>query len=281
MKILITGATGFIGSNVMEYLLEREYSVTGCCRNMPEKNREHYILCDLTKEQPNLKADILIHAAAIDPINRNRELRFQDYFNSNIVATKNILEYAQKYGIKKIIYLATVSSFGTVENVLNESSPHNAPNDYGLTKYVAEKLIMDSNIPYEILILPGVVGNGCKDNWIMKTIKTLYANETYEYHNGGGWFNNILDVEDLCVFIEKLLTEESKKSETYLLGSSEKIRVGEMIYFLKEYLQSKSEVVCKDTQSKSFYLDVSHALNHGFLSKPIREILIKVCNQIN
>jgi len=280
MKILVTGATGFIGSNIMEYLMTKKHSVVGTCRKMPEKNVNNYILCDLAKEIPDIDADILIHTAGMDPINKNRELCFQDYFDNNVIATKNIIEYARNYGVKKIIYLATVSSFGEIENVLSENSPHNEPNDYGLTKYVAEKLIKDSGISYNILILPGVVGNGCKDNWIMKTVKTLYADERYEYHNGEGLFNNILDVEDLCKFVEMLLIDEFKEAETYLLGTSEKIKVKDMIFFLKEHLQSKSEVICKNVENKSFYLDVDCAINAGFSSKPIREILIKACNQI-
>ncbi len=276
MKILVTGVSGYIGSNLIEYLSSRGYMVYGCCRTLLGRKDGKYIICDLVKELPDIEVDVIIHTAAMSP---SKDVGFNDYFDNNVMATRNILKYAKDYCVKKIIYLGTVSSYGIVDCVLREDSPHNNPGDYGLTKYISEQLVRNSKIPYDILILPAVVGKGCRDNWIMKTAKMICDNKDFTYYNGEGFFNNILEIEDLCKFIEKLLLE-SEKSDTYLLGTGEKMTVREVITFLKGRLASDSQLKTTKESKNSFYLDISKALSVGFTSKSIIEILNEVCKEV-
>ena len=185
-KILVTGASGFIGSHVMDYLDKDGYIVYGCCRTQTKKRM--VVTCDMSRELPDMKADAVIHAAALSP---SPGVTFNDYFENNIIATRNLIKFAKKSHVKRIIYMAAVSSYGRVNGILREESPHNNPDDYGLTKYVAEQLIRSSGIPYYILILPGVVGKGCRDNWIIKSARTIYRNQDFTYYNGEGKFNNM------------------------------------------------------------------------------------------
>ena len=277
MNILVTGTTGFIGSHIMSYLNSKGYDVYGCVRSQEKKMNNKYVVCDLENETLNfdMDIDVVIHTAAIYPFDY---LKFNDFFSSNVMATRNVLRCAKMKKIKRIIYMGSVVSYGQVIGVLREDSPHNNPNHYGLTKYVAEKLIRDSGIPYYILILPGVVGKGCRNNWIMNTAQKLYRNEDITYYNGKGLFNNILEVQDLCRYVEQLL-EETTESETYLLGSNEKIRVEEVLGFLKDRLSSNSRLLCDECGRNTFYLDISKAVSNGFYSKPIKDILEAVCEE--
>lgn len=279
LKILITGATGFIGSNIMQYLEKQGHIVFGCGRKQAEQPNDRFFVCNLAQEilDLDLDIDVIIHAAAMTS---SENTKYQELFINNCLVTMNVLSYARQQKVRRIIYMGTVSSYGEVDTVLREDSPHNNPNDYGLTKYVAEKLVRDSGIPYYTLILPGVVGKGCNNNWIMNTAQTLYNNEDLIYYNGSGAFNNILEVQDLSIFVEHLLRDESNKTATYLLGSSEKISVDNVINFLKDRFFSKSQLYCNGHGSNTFYLDVNRALSHGFSPKPIKDILEIVCKEI-
>lgn len=277
MKILVTGANGFIGSNIMRHLSNSGYTLFGCGRKPGKQEDDRYFICDLTKDSLNLDVDVIIHTAAISP---SLKTSFKDYFDNNVMSTMNLLKYAKRYGIKRIIYMGSVSSYGEAKDALRENSPHNNPNDYGLTKYVAEKLVRDSGIPYFTLVLPGVVGMNCKDNWIMNTAQTLYSNQTLVYYNGQGMFNNILEVQDLCQFINKLLEEDLNKSETYLLGSSEMMTVEEVVCFLKDKFSSTSLLFENRQNRNTFYLDVSKAVCNGFSPKPITKTLEIVYDEI-
>lgn len=277
MKILVTGATGFIGSNILKYLHNGGYTLFGCGRKQLEQTNYKYIVCDLTNDSLNLDVDVIIHTAALNP---SPNISFTDYFDNNIVTTMNLLKYAKLHDIKRIIYMGAVSSYGEVKDVLRKNSPINNPSDYGLTKYVAEKLVRDSGIPYYTLILPGVVGMNCGDNWIMNTAQTLYSNQTLIYYNGQGMFNNILEVQDLCQFINKLLEEDLGKSETYLLGSSEMMTVEDVVRFLRDKFFSSSLLSEIQQNRNNFYLDVSKALYDGFSPKPIKNTLEIVCDEV-
>ena len=191
-----------------------------------------------------------------------------------------MLEYAKFHNVKRIIFIGSVVSYGEVNGVLREDSPHNNPNDYGITKYVAEQMIKSSGIPYYTLILPGVVGKNCRDNWIMNVAEALYSNKPVTYYNGQGLFNNILDVQDLCAFIEKLLIENMNKSETYLLGSSEKMTVENIVCFLKDKFSSASQLYSDNQKRNAFYLDVGKAVSDGFSPHPIRDTLVVVYQEV-
>lgn len=278
MTILVTGASGFIGSNMTKYLNNSGYDVIGCGRTLVKQQGMKYILCDWSKNIPEIKADVIIHTAALCP---SADKSFYDYFENNILATRNVIEYAKKHHVKRILYTGTVSSYGDIERVLREDSPHNNPNCYGLTKYVAEQLIRDSNIPFYILILPGVVGRGCGNTWIMKAAEAIYNNEDFTYYNGSKWFNNMLEIEDLCKFVSKLLKRETKESNTYLLGTDEMMIVDDVIAFLKKRLSSSSKIWNSMESKASFYIDICKAKNAGFSSKAIIEILDEVCQEVS
>ncbi len=278
MKILVTGASGFIGANILRYLKERGYNTYGCGRRQIEQKDDTYLVCNLAKEFPDFPADIIIHAAAVSP---SADVGFYDYFDNNVLAVRNILQYAKTCGAKRLIYTAAVSSYGKVDGVLREDSPHNHADGYGLTKYVGEELVRNSQIPYYILVLPGVVGKGCRDNWIMNTARQIYNNQNVTYFNGDGMFNNILDVTDLCRFISTLTEGENNCSETYLLGAKDKIKVKDVVEFLKESLGSKSQLTCVEKSGNSFYLDISRALNAGFSPKSVKEILVDICEEMS
>lgn len=277
MRVLVTGANGFIGHSLTEYLENKSYIVYGCGRKVSKWQNNRYFACDLTRELPNIEVDVIVHTAALGP---SANTRFQDYFDNNVQATLNILEYAKQQKIKRIIFLGAVSSYGTVDKVLKEDSPHNEPGAYGLTKYVAERLVKDSGIPYHIMILPGVVGRNCNNNWLINTTLTLCRHEKLLYYNGGGLFNNIVEVQDLCAFLEKRIEDDESISETYLLGNTEIMTVDEVIWYLKKRLSSKSYLEKQDIPMNAFYLDVGKAVSAGFRSKPMKKILDIVCEEV-
>ncbi len=278
MKVLVTGASGFIGSSVMKDLKERGYNVYGCGRRQVEQKDYTYIVCNLAEEIPDFASDIIIHTAAVSPFSG---VEFRDYVENNILAVRNVLQYAKGCGAKRLIYTAAVSSYGKVDGVLREDSPHNDMGEYGLTKYVGEQLVRNSGIPYYVLVLPGVVGEGCRNNWLMNTAGQIYNNRNVTYYNGNGMYNNVLDISDLCQFIGMLMERKSDDSETYLLGARDKMKVKDVVEFLKENFASDSQLFQGGKNGNSFYLDISRALEAGFSPKTVKEILAGICQEIS
>ena len=128
MKIIITGGCGFIGSHLVEKLVEHNNEIvvidnlsTGRLSNIENfKDKVIFVESDLSinndiwiKHFEN--TDKVFHIAALADIVPSIEDP-SGYFNSNVQATLNVLEASRKYGIKKFIYAASSSCYGIPDN---------------------------------------------------------------------------------------------------------------------------------------------------------------------
>ena len=152
MKILITGAAGFIGSNLCEYMLEKDYSVvgldnfaTGHAHNL-EDFKDHpnfsFIEGDIRNIETCIQAtqniDYVLHQAALGSVPRS----LLDPITSNEVNVNgflNMLEASKKNGIKRFVYAASSSTYGDSKALPKVEKNIGKPlSPYAITKYVNE-----------------------------------------------------------------------------------------------------------------------------------------------
>lgn len=151
-KILLTGASGFLGINTRDFLLEKGYFVVGVGRKDIDIkiNNYKYIRADLSNEVEFLKFDMdfdyIVHCAALS----TDDAFFNDYRKSNIVLTKNLVDFAKKNrNLKRIINISTPSIYfncDSKENVCEKDIFGDFVNCYAETKYEAEKIIRNSKL---------------------------------------------------------------------------------------------------------------------------------------
>lgn len=143
MKILVTGCTGFIGSKLIDLLLEEDHHISCLSRTdvCPNKNRVNHLQHDLSK-QLNYSVlpsslDCIIHLAALMPgATKNSKM-----FLINTFSTLNLLEYGEKIGIKIFIFVSSGAIYGYNNKPLSEKSPINPLDFYGLSKSQSELLV--------------------------------------------------------------------------------------------------------------------------------------------
>lgn len=152
MKYVITGGAGFIGSHLADYFFKKKKKFiildnlsNGKISNI-HKYKKNFIKCDLSKkgkwQNKISKNDVIIHLAALADIVPSI-VNPEDYFNSNVVGTFNLLETARKVGAKKIIYAASSSCYGLTKKFpTNEKTKLSLEYPYALTKYLGEELAM-------------------------------------------------------------------------------------------------------------------------------------------
>jgi nucleoside-diphosphate-sugar epimerase len=112
-KVLVTGAGGFIGRIVAEYLGHAGYDVTGLIRTLPKgKLPFKYFAHDLVHPlQISEHFDAIVHTVA----SVGYDYDFQTFKANNIDATANMAEFAKAKGIDRFIYLSSTSAYGRVE----------------------------------------------------------------------------------------------------------------------------------------------------------------------
>lgn len=151
MKFLVTGGAGFIGSNIVEELLKRGYSVrvldnfaTGKRENLKEFNNDvELIEGDIRSfhivQQAVKGIDVILHQAALPSVPRS----IKDPITSNevnVVGTLNILEAAKDAGVKRVVYASSSSVYGdNPELPKHEAMIPNPLSPYAVSKLAGEK----------------------------------------------------------------------------------------------------------------------------------------------
>lgn len=148
MRILVTGVTGFIGSNLVKRLLKEGWKVKALVRAKNnyatiKKLGVDIFIGDITDSKSVQEAtkgvDVLFNCAAALPYHRFPD---KDYWEVNVKGVENILKACYKSGVKRVVHISTVGIYGrTGKMALNEEALPK-PNDiYSKTKFEGEKLV--------------------------------------------------------------------------------------------------------------------------------------------
>lgn len=152
MKALVTGGSGFIGSNVCKMLHEKGVEVrvfdnlsSGYKENIEDLDIQ-FIHGDILDRDAISKAcegvDVVFHLAA--SVGRQRSLDYPQLDSEiNLIGTVNVLEGMRAHGVMKIVYSSSAAIFGELLSPeIDENYPQNADSPYGVSKLAAEKMIL-------------------------------------------------------------------------------------------------------------------------------------------
>lgn len=161
-KTIVTGGAGFIGSQLVDVLLEKGHNVvvldnfsTGRTQNLENvANKIQLIECDISQpgQWQNIFDNVLnvFHLAALADIVPSIE-NPDTYYQSNVNGTFNVLEACRKHNVKKIVYSASSSCYGIPDEYPTQETAEIRPQyPYALTKYFGEQLVMHWCQIYEL-----------------------------------------------------------------------------------------------------------------------------------
>lgn len=153
-SVLVTGVTGFLGKNIAIDFIHKGFDVIGIGRNPSVVDELEGYGLDIKKADirdiNQLKnvfknIDYVVHSAALS----SPWGKYSDFYETNVIGTKNVLEYAKDAGVKKFIHISTPSiyfDFSDKEMIKEESElPQKFCNYYALTKHMAERLVDKAN----------------------------------------------------------------------------------------------------------------------------------------
>ncbi len=173
MKVLVTGATGFIGSHLAEELSKRGYDVT-CLVRKPSRLKwlegldlafKEGDCLDADSLTPALKgADAVFHLAGL-----TKGRRPDDFYRANTAGTENMLKAAEKAcpDLKRFVFMSSLSAVGPSRNgrPVDEETEPKPVSDYGKSKLKAEAAVLkySAGMPITIIRPPAVYGPRDRD----------------------------------------------------------------------------------------------------------------------
>ncbi len=277
---LVTGVSGYMGGYFAQYLSENEFTFVGTYNNHKCSGTYSTVKCDLSKNiDIDGKFEVVIHCAGLQPYSSpyfesGRIPSFNEYKLRNIDAMKNIIEYAKRSGVKKIINISTIGVYGEIRNeIMNEDTPMVNVDDYGATKYAAELLLKESGIEGISLRLPGIIGKGARGIWAASAMEKMMHDEDMHVYSPEFITKNFVWIRDLAKFIVKLIDMNGWKYNELVLGCREGEKVIDIVQYMKEMIGSSSEIIIEEGVRKSFCIQADRAFEMGYETMKPLEII--------
>lgn len=242
-KVLITGGAGFIGSHMVDKLLENNYSVvvldnlsSGVEDNLPKSNKLKLYKINIEKDGLEEifyteKPDYVIHLAAQTRVNYSI---FNTYFDAdiNIMATIRLLDVCKKYNIKKFIAASSAAVYGNPEYLpISEDCATEPMSPYGLSKLTMEKYIQLSGIPYIIFRFSNAYGprqKSSKESGVVAIFdKAMKEKEPINIYGNGSQIRDFIYVEDIAKICVKAL-ESDVQNEIINFSTNKGVNINEL-----------------------------------------------------
>ena len=262
-KVFVTGACGFIGSNLIDRLLKDGYKVVGWDNLSTGRieflndalNNANFTLIEGDNLNVSALSEAMIGCDVVFHLAANADVRFglnhpSKDLNQNTIATFNVLMAMKERGIKKIIFSSTGSVYGE-SNIV--PTPENAPfpiqtSLYGASKVACEALIQAYSEGYGfesyIFRFVSILGERYTHGHIFDFYKQLIEHPEYLNVLGNGTQRkSYLYVQDCIDAMLHVLTLNSQdKVNIYNLGTNEYTQVNDSVKFIIEHLNLNPEI---------------------------------------
>jgi len=256
MKILVTGSSGFIGSHLVEYLVEKGYKVVafdrynsnssyGWLENSIYKKKIKFILGDIRDYDSVNKAmkgcHCVMHLAALIGIPYSY-ISPTAYLKTNVEGTLNVLESAKNLRLKQVIVTSTSEVYGTaIKKKLSEKSELKAQSPYAASKIAADQLSLSYyrsfGLPVKIIRPFNTYGPRQSARAVIPTIITQALLKNKIKIGNLDATRDFLYVEDLCSAYEKILKSNKFLGEVINVGVDSEISIKKLILKIAKILK--------------------------------------------
>ena len=231
-SIVITGATGFVGVNLQNYLKTSHEIESISVRYQ-------------ANQQLEIKEDAIIHLAG-KAHDLKKVSQPSDYYEANYELTKQLFDAFLISEAKVFVFMSTVKAVADeVKGILSEDEIPNPKTHYGIAKHQAEQYILSQSLPEEkrvYILRPCMIhGPGNKGN-----LNLLYQLVSKGLPWPLGAFENqrsFLSIDNLCFVIKELLDNTSIPSGVYQVADDTALSTNELIQLSGKSLDKKSRIL--------------------------------------
>jgi UDP-glucose 4-epimerase len=260
MHIFITGIAGFLGSNLAEYYLKKNFKVSGCDNliggsldNIDQKkinffkaNCEDFeMMKKITKN-----VDILCHAAAFahEGLSSFSPVLIT---NNNVTGSVSVFTAAIVNKVKRIVYCSSMARYGNIKIPFREEDELKPVDPYGVSKVAAENILKilskTHGVEYNIAVPHNIIGPTQKyddpfRNVVSIMINLMLQNKKPIIYGDGSQKRTFSDIDDCIYCLDKLLTDPQIISQVVNIGPDEEfISINELYHLLSNKLKFNLE----------------------------------------
>ena len=252
-KILVTGASGYLGSHLSKALAKSGYNITALCKSMPNSESwkslmENIVVGDIRDSnlfsRPSMKHfDIILHLVSLD---HHRSNGSSDLVMSiNVEPIWKILEKYTKSGLKKFINFSTVHVYGQLPfKIIKENFPIAPKNIYSMTHSISENICSyyNNNSPTDCLNLrisncygsPVLRKSKCWSLVVNDLCRKAFKNNIISLNTDGSPQRDFIHINDVISAVKILIEKQTKsKMNSYNLAMSRTKTIYEISYKIK------------------------------------------------
>lgn len=266
MNVLITGGAGFIGSHIVDILVNNKFKVrvldnliSGDINNLP--NNIEFIKGDIRDKKIVSLAlqdiDYVVHYAALINVAKSM-IDINEYHDVNINGTFNMLLESKNNNIKKFIFASSSSVYGDNNNIEQSENDILSPlSMYAITKMIGEKYCKFFNEAFNLETIslrqfnvygPRQNPNGDYAAVIPKFIEKVKSNISPYIYGDGNQSRDFIFVEDIANFILKILLDKKIKlnGDVFNIASGKAIKINEVLENIKKNYNSNISPIYMD-----------------------------------
>ena len=260
MRVLVTGAAGFIGASLYMYLVDRGYEVVGVdsyrCPSrlllsiLRERSLEVHrvdVLDRVMLMNVARYTDAIVHLAAFINVDESMSEPYK-YINNNVMGTASVLEVGREAGVKKFIYISSAAVYGEpLELPIKESHPTRPSSPYGYSKLMGEYLVRMYaelyGVDSVVLRLFNVYGFGQSGEYagvIPRFIERVSRGKSPIIYGDGEQTRDFVHVEDVCRAVELALSYNGSY-DVFNVGSGRAVSINELAWLVINEFQAEVE----------------------------------------
>jgi UDP-glucose 4-epimerase len=260
MHIFITGIAGFLGSNLAEYYLKKNFKVSGCdnliggtLENI-DQNKINFFRADCedfeTMKKIMKDVDIVCHAAAYahEGLSSFSPVLIS---SNNVSGSVSVFTAAIVNKVKRIVYCSSMARYGSIKIPFRENDELKPVDPYGVSKVAAENILKilskTHNVEYNIAVPHNIIGPKQKYDDPYRNVVSIMVNLMLQKKNpiiygDGNQKRTFSDIDDCIYCLDKLLTDPNIVSQVVNIGPDEEfITINELYRLLSNKLKFNLE----------------------------------------